>query len=212
MATSRASQPAPSRTPVPGRACGNCTLCCKTMAVAELAKPPGTWCAHCSRSAGCEIYESRPAGCRDFYCEWMLSAKLGPEWKPDRAKFAMMFTPEGHLAACIDPGFPSAWRQPPYYQTLWRWACERAEDPLSKWPGVDVWIGQRCILILPDGEKDLGIVAPDEEVRIDCTIAVTGPVYTATKFSVAHRPAPAVLVHGPETFPQHGVKGCENRA
>jgi hypothetical protein len=114
----------------------------------------------------------------------MLSEKLGPEWKPDRAKFALMMTATGHLAACIDPGFPSAWRRPPYYRTLSRWARERAENPSSSWPGVDVWIGKRCIIILPDGEKDLGIVAADEEVRIDRTMTVTGPVYVAEKFSV----------------------------
>lgn len=172
---------------MPGRACGSCTLCCKTMAVAELAKPPGTWCLHCRRSGGCAIYDSRPAGCRDFYCEWMLSEKLGPEWKPNRAKFALMVTATGHLAACVDPGFPSAWRQAPYHQVLWRWARERAANPSSAWPGVDVWIGRRCIIILPDGETDLGLVTADEEVRIDCTMTASGPAYVATKFRVAQR-------------------------
>jgi hypothetical protein len=196
MTSSSSARPAPhesasgsasSRALVRGRACGSCTLCCKTVAVAELAKPPGIWCPHCrpAKQQGCAIYESRPAGCRDFYCEWMFSEKLGPEWKPDRAKFALMVTATGHLAACIDPGFPSAWRQEPYYQTLWRWARERAESRSSSWPGVDVWIGRRCIIILPDGEKDLGIVAADEEVRIDRVMTVTGPAYVATKFSVA---------------------------
>ena len=113
---------------------------------------------------------------------------IGEAWAEleaeNRAKFALMVTATGHLAACIDPGFPSAWRQPPYYQTLSRWARERAENPSSSWPGVDVWIGKRCIIILPDGEKDLGIVAADEEVRIDRTMTVTGPVYVARKFSV----------------------------
>ncbi|MEA3046270.1 MAG: hypothetical protein QOJ53_602 [Sphingomonadales bacterium] len=47
-----------------------------------------------------------------------------------------------------------------------------------------MWIGKRCIIILPDGEKDLGIVAADEEVRIDRMMTITGPVYVARKFSV----------------------------
>ena len=172
----------PSRSPVPGRSCGSCALCCKTVAVTELAKPAGTWCPHCRPSQGCAIYDQRPAGCREFHCEWLLSEKLGPEWKPDRAKFALMVTATGHLAACTDPGFPSAWRQPPYYQALQLWARERAESPSSCWPGVDVWIGRRCIIILPDGEKDLGIVAADEEVRIDRMTTAAGPVYVAEKF------------------------------
>jgi hypothetical protein len=167
-------------------------LCCKTVAVIELDKPPGAWCRHCRPSRGCTIYEARPAGCRDFYCEWMYSEKLGPEWKPDRAKFTLMITPTGHLAACIDPGFPAAWRQAPYYQALLGWARERAESRTSTWPGVDIWIGRRCIILLPDGETDLGIVAADEEVRIECRTTMTGPVYVATKFSTrATAPPPA---------------------
>ncbi|HEY5720889.1 MAG TPA: hypothetical protein VIT45_01065 [Allosphingosinicella sp.] len=180
-----ASAPASSRVPVEGRTCGSCALCCKTVAVVELGKAAGTWCAHFRPSRGCSIYETRPAGCRDFYCEWMFSERLGPEWRPDRAKFALMVTSTGHLAACIDPGFPSAWRQAPYYQTLCRWARERAENPSSSWPGVDVWIGKRCIILLPDGEKDVGIVAADEEVRIDLRMTPAGPAYVATKFRVA---------------------------
>jgi hypothetical protein len=168
---------------VPGRACGSCTLCCKTVAVAELAKPAGTPCQHCRLAKGCAIYEARPAGCRDFYCEWMLSEKFGREWRPDRARFALLVTHTGHLSVAADPDYPSAWRRAPYHRVLRRWARERAEDPETAWPAVDVWIGQRCIIILPDGEKDLGIVAADEEVRIDQAMTDTGPVYRATKFS-----------------------------
>ena len=184
------SASASSRAPVPGRTCGSCALCCKTVAVTELAKPAGIWCPNCRGSKGCAIYDSRPAGCRDFHCEWLLSEKLGPEWKPDRAKFALMVTATGHLAACVDPGFPSAWRREPYYQALGRWARERAESRSSSWPGVDVWIGKRCIIILPDGEKDLGIVAADEEVRIDRVMTATGPAYVASKFRVADSELP----------------------
>lgn len=182
------SAPAISRGPVPGRECGSCTLCCKTVAVTELAKPAGIWCAHCLRGNGCAIYDSRPTGCREFYCEWMLSERLGPEWKPDRAKFTLMVTATGHLSVVADPGFPSAWRQPRYYQTLLLWARERAENPSSSWPGVDVWIGRRCIILLPNCEKDLGIVEAEEEVRIDCTMTAAGPIYAATKFVPAHHP------------------------
>lgn len=185
---SGASASSRARAPVPGRACGNCTLCCKTVAVQELAKPPGIWCRHCSRSGGCAIYDLRPADCRDFHCEWMMSKALGPEWKPDRAKFVLIVTPTGHLAACVDPGFPSAWRRAPYYQALGQWARERAENPWSSWPGVDVWIGRRCIIILPDGEKDIGIVEAEEEVRIDRRMTITGPIYVAEKFTA--RPGP----------------------
>ena len=113
----------------------------------------------------------------------MLSSALGREWKPERARFALMLTGTGHLSACVDPAFPSAWKRPAYYPSLLRWARERASDPQSSWPGVDGWIGGRCIILLPDGERDLGIVAPEEEVRIDRAMTATGPLYSATKFS-----------------------------
>ena len=195
-AAGRASQAdaaamASSRAPVPGRACGSCTLCCKTVAIEELAKPAGLWCPHCERSAGCAIYDLRPSSCRAFHCEWMMSEALGPEWKPDRAKFVLMVTATGHLSVCVDPGFPSAWRRPPYHQVLWRWARERAEAPWSSWPGVDVWIGKRCIIILPDGEKDIGIVGAEEEVRIDRRMTAAGPTYIATKFRARAVPSHA---------------------
>jgi hypothetical protein len=173
------------RTPVPGRECGRCTMCCKTVAVEELAKPAGEWCTHCSRSAGCAIYETRPAGCREFFCEWMLSPELGPEWKPDRARFALGVSDKGHLTVGADPGFPFAWRQPPYHEALRRWARELAARPGSAWPAIDVWVGSRCILILPDGEHDMGFVAAREEIVIDVTMTAAGPVFTAAKLPAA---------------------------
>ena len=182
IAPAALSEAEPVRVPVPGRACGDCTLCCHVVAVAELDKPPGIRCPHAQRCNGCAIYPSRPAACRDFYCEWMLSTTLGREWKPDRARFALMVTVTGHLSACVHPDFPSAWRRPAYYPTLRRWARERAADPWSPWPGVDVWIGNRCIILLPDGETDLGVVSPEEEVRIDLEPGPSGPAYVARKF------------------------------
>ena len=180
----RSAEPASqfARVPVPGRSCGSCALCCKTVAVAELEKPSGAWCGHCSKGGGCAIYDLRPTSCRDFNCEWLMSIALGPEWKPDRAKFVLMITATGHLSVCVDPGFPSAWRRAPYYQALGLWAREQAENPRSSWPGVDVWVGRRCIILLPDGEKDLGIVSAEEEVRIDRRITAAGPAWFAEKF------------------------------
>jgi hypothetical protein len=160
-------------------------LCCKTIAVDELAKPSGQWCSHCERSGGCGIYDTRPAGCREFYCEWMLSAQLGPEWKPDKAKFVLGVTENGHLSVGVDPGFPTAWRRAPYYDTLRQWARELAHSPWAKWPAVDVWIGMRCILILPDGETDLGVVRQGEEIVIDRTMTANGPVFVGSKLPAA---------------------------
>jgi hypothetical protein len=114
--------PSSLRKPVPGRQCGTCSLCCKTVAVKEFAKPNGVWCKQAIRSKGCAIYESRPDSCRQFTCEWLLEKSLGPDWKPDRSKFVVFVTADNHLTVSVDPGFPSAWRQAPYYDRIKQWA------------------------------------------------------------------------------------------
>jgi hypothetical protein len=143
---------------VPGRACGTCTLCCKVIAVTDFGKLPGVWCAHCIRGKGCGIYETRPADCRTFFCEWMLEKGLGPEWKPERAKFALVMGEGGHLTAFVDPGFPAAWRDAPYIEAFRKLAAERV---------ITIRIGTKVIVVLPDREIDLGHVGPDESVRFE---------------------------------------------
>jgi hypothetical protein len=152
---------------VPGRSCGTCTLCCKVVAVSELNKAPGVWCPHCKRNTGCGIYETRPTGCRTFYCHWMSEKGLGPDWKPDRAKFALVTT-KGGITAFVDPGFPGAWRLSPYFETLKRWAADGARDPAGP-RIVTVRVGARATVVLPDREVDLGIVGPDEAIRLSPT-------------------------------------------
>ncbi len=162
-------QPAPESEVVPGRSCGTCTLCCKVIAVVDFDKLPGVWCKHCQQNRGCGIYETRPTDCRTFYCHWMVEKGLGPEWKPERAKFALVTT-TGGITAFVDPGFPGAWRASPYYETLKRWAAEgaRSTEGLRI---VAVRIGTRAIVVLPDREVDLGAVGPDETIRLVSTPA-----------------------------------------
>jgi len=151
---------------VPGRACGACMLCCKAVGVVEIAKPGGVWCPHCKSGTGCTIYQSRFASCRTFYCQWMMEKSLGPEWKPDRAKFVLVKSDAGrHLSACVDPGYPSAWRRSPYYEQLRQWAAEG----LQRFPNlhiVNAMIGSHCILILPDRDVDIGDLASDEMIEL----------------------------------------------
>lgn len=150
---------------LPGRACGTCTLCCKVIAVADFDKPPGVWCQHCARGKGCGIYETRPADCRTFFCEWMLEKGLGAEWKPERAKFALVMGEGGHLTAFVDPGFPAAWRSAPYFQAFKRLAIEGARATPARI--ITIRIGAKVIVVLPDRELDLGHVGPDESVRLE---------------------------------------------
>ena len=166
---------------VPGRECGTCTLCCKVAAVEELSKPNGAWCHHCVKGQRCAIYDARPPSCRSFYCQWMIETGLGPEWKPERAKFALVKTEAGRrLTALVDPGFPSAWRRSPYYENLKQWATLGAAR-LPQLYLVDVLIGIRSIVILPDRDIDLGTLGPDESIHLELTNTAAGRVIAASK-------------------------------
>ncbi|HET7679619.1 MAG TPA: hypothetical protein VFK79_05730 [Xanthobacteraceae bacterium] len=150
---------------VQGRACDSCTLCCKVLIVTDFDKPAGKWCSHCKPGTGCGIHAMRPVACRGFYCEWMTSKGLGPEWKPERCKFVLAKTNEGRrLTAHVDPGYPAAWRASPYYQNFKLWAAEAVrQDPMHV---VDVMIAERSIVILPDRDVEVGLLAPDELVEL----------------------------------------------
>jgi len=152
---------------VPGRECGTCTLCCKVMAIDELGKPPGVWCQHIVRNKGCKIYETRPAECRSFYCHWMLEKSLPAEWKPERAKFALVVNAGGHVTAFVDPGFPGAWRSEPYYGVFKRWAAEGVRASPARL--VLARIGTRGVVILPDREIDVGTVTANMTLQLDAT-------------------------------------------
>jgi len=84
-----------------GRECGTCTLCCKVAAVEEVDKRNGVWCLHCVSGKRCTIYQQRPPSCRSFYCQWMVEKGLGLEWKPERAKFALVKTTIGAASNVI---------------------------------------------------------------------------------------------------------------
>jgi hypothetical protein len=83
---------------------------------------------------------------------------LGPEWKPERAKFALVMGEGGHLTAFVDPGFPAAWRSAPYIEAFRKLAAERV---------ITIRTGTKVIVVLPDREIDLGHVGPDESVRFE---------------------------------------------
>lgn len=74
----------------PGRQCGNCTACCKTLAVRELHKAANEWCAHCTKGVGCQTYTVRPQECRDFECAWLQGALKDGD-RPDKLR-AVLWT------------------------------------------------------------------------------------------------------------------------
>jgi len=146
---------------VPGRACGSCMQCCKLPAIAELAKPSAKWCVNARPGNGCAIYADRPPVCRKFYCDWMLNPKLGPEWKPDKAKFLIGTAANGAVSVLVDPAAPAAWRAAPYYDALKVFASRLVErgDVLT------IHAGRRMTVVLPDRDEEIGPV-PDDHVLV----------------------------------------------
>lgn len=77
----------------PGRSCGSCDACCRTMPVREKAKGPGVRCPALTRTGKCSEYDSRPNGCAEFFCLWRYG--LGDvSMRPDRAG-VMLSTSDG---------------------------------------------------------------------------------------------------------------------
>jgi hypothetical protein len=71
--------------PVPGRVCGDCTVCCTAMAIdkPEIQKEAGVTCRYCR--GGCTIQDHWPALCRDYFCGWRRLKMMDENWRPDRS-------------------------------------------------------------------------------------------------------------------------------
>ena len=141
------------------RRCGDCTLCCKVMAVEALGKPGGTWCTHCKPGRGCLIYDTRPDECRDYSCLWLTDPWFGEHWRPSRSKLVLTLSEDGIEIRC-DPGFPDAWRKEPFHGDIARLAQAGEAEDLT----VLVIVGQRMTLVTATSEFDLGVVGPGERI------------------------------------------------
>ena len=163
--------------PSVGKACGDCTLCCKVMAIEELAKPLSAWCPHCKPGHGCLIYPNRPGECRTFSCLWLVNDRLDHRWMPSKSKFVLTTSEDGIEIRC-DPGFPDAWRKEPYRSEIREWAVSGETHDVT----VVVMTGQKMILVTPDREFDLGVVQPDERIvrEIEGTQVVNATVVKAS--------------------------------
>jgi hypothetical protein len=144
---------------VPGRACGECTLCCKIMAIEQLAKPASSWCPHCKPGRGCRIYPERPDECRGFNCMWLVNDHLEEAWRPSKSKLVLTTSDDG-IEVRGDPGFPDAWRKQPFREEIRQWAVSGEAHDVT----VVVIIGRKMILVTPDREFDLGVVNPDQRI------------------------------------------------
>lgn len=79
--------------PIPGRECGNCSVCCDLPSIDVLRKPPRILCEH-RDNEGCRIYGERPSACRDFFCGWRVLAKMDDGWRPDRCEILVELRPD----------------------------------------------------------------------------------------------------------------------
>jgi len=147
---------------LPERSCGECSLCCKLLKIETFNKPAGIWCTHCAPGrVGCTIYEKRPMECRKFFCAWLTSPALGPDWRPNKCK--MLVRHEGNLVAIhVDPSDPAAWRREPYFQDI-KTLATRAVDANQQ---VAVYIKSRVIVIFPNKEIDVGIMNPGDHLVV----------------------------------------------
>jgi hypothetical protein len=141
------------------KTCGDCTLCCKVMAIEELAKPISSWCPHCRPGRGCLIYSNRLAECQTFNCLWLVDDQLDQHWKPSKSRLVLTTSEDGIEVRC-DPGFPDAWRKEPFRSEIRQWAISGETHDVT----VVVIVGHRMTLVTPDREFDLGIVGPDERI------------------------------------------------
>jgi len=71
---------------VPGRACGDCKVCCIVPPIdeVEMQKIPNAICRH-RLAGGCNIYDKRPTACRTYFCGWRRLAFLDDDWRPDKS-------------------------------------------------------------------------------------------------------------------------------
>jgi hypothetical protein len=159
---------------VAAKQCGTCSLCCKTMVIPELKKPKDIWCPNFARKTGCAIYVDRPGSCRDFTCYWLLDPAMGLEWKPDRCKM-VLDAREDWLVVHVDPAATRPWRQEPYFSYLTQMAARNIER------GARVLVLERgrTIIILPDRDVDLGVVAPEDRIVVNKVVHHAGPSWHA---------------------------------
>jgi hypothetical protein len=78
-------------TPLPGRTCGTCQVCCVDLEIddPQLHKPDETPCLHLVAGGGCGVYATRPRTCAAWYCGWRL-LNVDETLRPDRCGVLMV--------------------------------------------------------------------------------------------------------------------------
>lgn len=124
---------------IPGKTCGECTLCCQILDIPELNKPPGPFCPHCAAKGGCGIYATRPKVCRDYECDWLRDRDLGPLLKPSRTGVILMeeADTERFLAVC-HPDRPMDWLKNKHVFEHLKFVARQGREVVAK-SGTKAW-------------------------------------------------------------------------
>jgi hypothetical protein len=91
------------------------------------------------------------------------------------------------IAVHVDPAFPNAWREEPYYGAL----KQLARDAVDAEGQVVVYLKKRVIVVLPDQDVELGELAPGDSVRVGAGETSNGRVLEASKIPADEIPAPS---------------------
>ena len=63
--------------------CDGCTLCCELLNVPWMDSPSYELCKHCNDN-GCDIYDTAPKDCLDFFCAYTQMDKASIDLRPDK--------------------------------------------------------------------------------------------------------------------------------
>ena len=87
---------------------------------------------------------------------------MGPEWKPDKCKM-VLDARQDWLVVHVDPAAQRPWRQEPYFSYL----VDMSARNIGRGARVLVMERGRTIIILPDGDVDLGVVTPQDRIVVN---------------------------------------------
>ena len=113
-----------------------------------------------------------------FLCGWLANPDLSDEWRPERSKIVVTLEGGGRMvAAHVDPSQPNIWRRPFFLRKLKAWARLAERDDRL----VLVRIGARALVIFPDHETDLGLMAEGDRIMTRKIATPQGPARQAYK-------------------------------
>ena len=162
------------------RKCGECSLCCKLLPMAEserqsardaadamfkvglmdprtmvnaievFDKPAGVRCPHQRHGKGCALYSRRPFGCRVWTCRWLVNDDTADLSRPDRAGYVIDVVPD--FVETDDPNRPTV----PVIQV---WCDPKRRDAIND-PALQEFVKRRakegyCTLVRFNSKEDV---------------------------------------------------------